>query len=76
MQVPAHAQGNPALAECKTIVDRAADLVRSGETARARELQPQVRHCLPLFKAAQLRAARELEKRHKDVVRRSKGQPI
>jgi hypothetical protein len=76
MQVPAHAQGNPAVAECKTIVDRAADLVRSGETARARELQPQVRHRLPLLKAAQLRAARELEKRHEDVVRRSKGQPI
>jgi hypothetical protein len=61
----ARAQDNPTLAICNVIIDRAADLVRSGETARARAMKPQLQQCLQLLKAEEMRAARALVKRSK-----------
>jgi hypothetical protein len=76
MVPPARAQNDSAVMICRSIVDRAAELIRAGETWRARQMKPQVQRCGPILKAELERAAREIVKRHDDMVRRSKGQSI
>jgi hypothetical protein len=69
LQTPARAQDNSTQVICNVIIDRAAELVRTGETARARAMKPQLQQCLQLLKAEQMRAARDLVKRYDEAVR-------
>jgi hypothetical protein len=73
---PARAADDSAVAVCNGIVDRAAEFLRAGQAWRARKLKPELERCGPILKAELERTTREIVRRHEDMVKRSKGQPI
>jgi hypothetical protein len=56
----AAAQDESARVICKVTIDRAAELVRLGETEHARRMQPQVQKCQQLLRADLDREARKI----------------
>ena len=52
LQGPAHADDAPALAMCKAISDRAAELIRNGELDRANHSKRDLEQCIALQRAA------------------------
>ncbi len=59
LPLPAAAEDD-ALVVCKVITDRAAELVRTGETERARAMKPELQRCIGLQRAARDRDARRI----------------
>ena len=51
LQGPAHADDAPALAMCKAISDRAAELIRNGELDRANRSKRDLEQCIALQRA-------------------------
>ena len=68
-QTSVRAQSDSALVICKVITDRAAELVRTGETARARAMKPQLQECIRLQRAELDRAARRIVNEYDASVR-------